>query len=93
MSDARHVHLHGRSRRCKHCGKRAREYSPDRRICPKCGLEVARTGLYPHLKYHCKAEPNRKKRLYSKRACPTCKKRIHSSSFARHVKTHSKKKK
>ena len=90
----RHVHLHGRSHRCKHCGKREREHSLEtRRICPMCGLEVARTGIYPHMKHHCKANPKRKKRSYSTKSCPVCKKQIHSSSFARHVKTHSKKKK
>ena len=94
MSNSRHVHFYGRSHRCKHCGKREREHSlENRRLCPMCGLEVARTGLYPHMKYHCKANPKRKKRSYSTRACPICKKNVHSSSFARHVKTHSKKKK
>ena len=92
MSNSRHVHLWGRSHRCKHCGKREREHSLEtRRICPMCGLEVARTGLYPHMKYHCKANPKRKKRSYSTRTCHICKKSIHCSSHARHVKTHSEK--
>ena len=94
MSSCRHVYLSGRSHRCRHCGKRDLERAlEDRRTCPRCGLELSRTGLYPHLKYHCKANPNRKKRKYSKKACPVCKKRVHSAGFARHVKSHSKKKK
>ena len=96
MSSCRHVYLSGRSHshRCKHCGKRELEHAlENRRICPKCGIEVSRTGLYPHLKYHCKANPARKKRKYSTKACPICKRHVHSASYARHIKTHSKKKK
>ena len=97
MSSCRHVHLSGqihRCKRCKHSGKREREHAlEDRRICPECGLEVSRTGLYPHLKYHCPANPNKKKRTYSNKTCPICKKRVRSARFARHVKSHSKKKK
>ena len=67
MSSCRHVHLSGRAHRCVHCGKRDLEHAlQERRICFKCGIEVSRTGLYPHLKYHCPKNPNRKKRTYSK---------------------------
>ena len=92
MGNTKHVHLPGRTHRCKQCGKREFEHSLEtRRICPKCGLEVARTGLYPHMKYHCKGNSRKQKRSYSRKACPICRKRIHSASLARHVKTHSKK--
>ena len=86
---SRKIQLHSKCRRCKHCGKRERECSIEtRRNCPKCGMEISRTGLYPHMKYHCKSNPKRKKRTYSAKSCPICKKRLHSASFARHVKTH-----
>ena len=43
------------------------------------------------MKWHCPANPNRQKRVFSKKKCPHCSKMIHQKMYSRHVKTHSKK--
>ena len=70
----KHVALRG-DVRCSSCKKRV--YSLEtRRVCPYCNMEISRTGLYPHMKYHCKKKPQRRRRSYSTKNLPHMQKQI-----------------
>ena len=90
MKRSGQTHHHGH-RRCRKCGARTPEPKLDRRVWKHCKNEFNRTCLYEHQKWHCASNPNRKTRSFSKKKCPQCNKSIHEKSFARHMKTHSRK--
>ena len=59
--------------------------SPKNTACEHCGRFFTARGVKEHVRHHCPANPNRRKRVFTKSKCLHCGKRMHSAGLRVHV--------
>ena len=59
--------------------------SPKNTACEHCGRLFTARGVKEHVRHHCPANPNRRKRVFTKSKCLHCGKRMHSAGLRVHV--------
>ena len=59
--------------------------SPKNTACEHCGRFFTARGVKEHVRHHCPANPNRRKRVFTKSTCLHCGKRMHSAGLRVHV--------
>ena len=59
--------------------------SPKNTACEHCGRFFTARGVKEHVRHHCPANSNRRKRVFTKAKCLHCGKRMHSAGLRVHV--------
>jgi hypothetical protein len=59
--------------------------SPKNTACEHCGRFFTARGVKEHVRHHCPANPDRRKRVFTKSKCLHCGKRVHSAGLRVHV--------